>query len=136
MTTSVATDHSTICAAFQATAEAFADRPALRSIGGSIDWTWSEYADRVREAAAGLAGIGVGHRDTVACWLSNRPEFHVADTAATHLGAAAFSVYPTYTVEQASHVIRDSGARALIAEASTAERAAAVRAGGRTALET
>jgi long-chain acyl-CoA synthetase len=118
------------------TAEAFADRPALRSIDGSIDWTWAEYADRVREAAAGLAGIGVARGDTVACWLSNRPEFHVADTAATHLGAAAFSVYPTYTVEQASHVIRDSGARVLIAEASTAERAAAVRAAGGTALET
>jgi long-subunit acyl-CoA synthetase (AMP-forming) len=136
MTTSIATDHTTICDAFQATVDAFADRPALRSMDGTIDWTWNDYADRVREAAAGLAGIGVGRGDTVACWLSNRPGFHVADTAATHLGAAAFSVYPTYTVEQASHVIRDSGARVLIAEASTAERAAAVRARGRTALET
>jgi long-chain acyl-CoA synthetase len=91
MTTTVATDHSTICGAFQATALAFADRPAQRSIDGSIDWTWADYADRVREAAAGLAGIGVARADTVVCWLSNRPEFHVADTAATHLGAAAFS---------------------------------------------
>jgi long-subunit acyl-CoA synthetase (AMP-forming) len=131
-----ATGATTVGRAFQATAEAFADKPALRSIDGAIDWSWGEYARRVHEAAAGLAGIGLGRGDTMACWLSNRPEFHVADTAAIHLGAASFSVYPTYTVEQAEHIIRDSEARVLVAEESTVESALAVRAGGRTALET
>jgi acyl-CoA synthetase (AMP-forming)/AMP-acid ligase II len=29
----------------------------------------------------------------VALMMTNRPEFHLADTAAFHLGAAPFSVY-------------------------------------------
>jgi long-chain acyl-CoA synthetase len=131
-----ATEATTVALAFQATATAFAGRRALRSMDGTTDWTWAEYSDHVRRAAAGLSAIGLCRGDTMACWLSNRPEFHVVDTAAIHLGAASFSVYPTYTVEQAEHVIRDSGARVLVAEQATAESALAVRAGGRTALET
>jgi long-subunit acyl-CoA synthetase (AMP-forming) len=127
---------ATIGRAFQATSEAFAELPALRSLDGRIDWTWSEYADRVRAAAAGLSGLGVDRGDTVACWLSNRPEFHVVDTAAASLGAAPFSVYPTYTVEQAAQIIGDAGARVLVAEASTLATARAVRAAGTTRLET
>ena len=96
-TTRVATaaGAATIGRAFQATSAAFAELPALRSIDGRIDWTWSEYADQVRAAAGGLSGLGVERGETVACWLSNRPEFHVVDTAAASLGAAPFSVYPT-----------------------------------------
>jgi acyl-CoA synthetase (AMP-forming)/AMP-acid ligase II len=73
--------------------------------------------------------------DTVALWLSNRPEFHVADTATTHLGAAPFSVYSTFTVEQAEHVIGDAGSRVLVTEAAYLEHALAVRERGNTALE-
>jgi acyl-CoA synthetase (AMP-forming)/AMP-acid ligase II len=89
------TEHSatTLSEVFAATAAAHASEPALRTPDGAITWTWSEYAERVNAAAAGLHGIGVRRGDTVALWLSNRPEFHVADTAATQLGAAPFSIY-------------------------------------------
>jgi long-subunit acyl-CoA synthetase (AMP-forming) len=86
--------------------------------------------------AAGLHGLGLHAVDVMACWLSNRPEFHIADAAALHLGAASFSVYPTYTrPRQAEHVIGDAGARVLITEPQFLERALAVRDGGRTAVE-
>jgi long-chain acyl-CoA synthetase len=126
---------TTLCHAFAATAAARAGEPALRTADGRIDWTWGEYADRVRAAAAGLAGLGVGPGDTVAHWLTNRPEFHVADTAAMHLGAAPFSVYSTFTVEQAEHVVGDAGSRVLVTEPAFLERALALRERGRTALE-
>lgn len=64
----------------------------MRSADGAVDWTWRDHADRVDAAAAGLHGVGVRRGDTVALWLSNRPEFHVADMAAARLGAAPFSV--------------------------------------------
>jgi long-subunit acyl-CoA synthetase (AMP-forming) len=71
----------------------------------------------------------------MACWLSNRPEFHVADLAAAHLGVASFFVYPTYTVEQAEHALADAGARILITESAFLESACAVRQRGHTVLE-
>jgi long-subunit acyl-CoA synthetase (AMP-forming) len=111
------------------------DAPALRSADGAVAWTWREYRERVAAAAAGLAGLGVGRGDTVALWLANRPEFHVADAAAVTLGAAPFSVYQTFTAEQAEYVIGDAGSRVLITEPAFLESALAVRDGGRTALE-
>jgi long-subunit acyl-CoA synthetase (AMP-forming) len=129
------TSAATLCETFAATTAAYADEPALRTADGSVAWTWSEYGDRVRTAAAGLHGVGVRRGDTVALWLVNRPEFHVADTAAMQLGAAPFSVYSTYTVEQAEHVIGDAGSHVLITEPAYLERALAVRERGRTALE-
>ena len=133
---STAPETLTVGAAFQATAAAFADRPAISSQDGRIRWTWSDYAERVRDAAAGLMGLGVARGDTVACWLGNRPEFHVADAAAIHVGAVPFSVYPTYTAEQAEEIIADSGARVLIAEEAALASALEIRERGRTALET
>ena len=47
-------------------------------------FTWREYAGRVREIAAGLAGLGLRRGDTVALMMTNRPEFHLVDTAAGH----------------------------------------------------
>jgi long-chain acyl-CoA synthetase len=71
----------------------------------------------------------------MACWLGNRPEFHVADTAAMHLGAASFSIYETSAIEQAKHVVADSAARILVTDAAYVEHAIAVRESGETALE-
>jgi long-subunit acyl-CoA synthetase (AMP-forming) len=75
----------TLCDALTETVATYSDAPALRSADGATEWTWPRYGERVHDAAAGLAGIGVGRGDTVALWLSNRPEFHVADTAAMQL---------------------------------------------------
>jgi len=125
---------ATVGQAFQATATAFAGAPALRTPDGTVALTWDGYAQRVREVAAGLAGLGLQRGDTVACWLSNRPEFHIADAAAMHLGAASFSVYPTYTAEQGEHVVGDAGARILITEPQFLEQALTLRDAGRTAV--
>jgi long-chain acyl-CoA synthetase len=126
---------ATLSAAFSATAAAHADEPALRAAHSSLSWTWGDYAQHVVAAAAGLHGVGVRRGDTVALWLSNRPEFHVADMAATQLGAAPFSVYSTFTVEQAEHVVGDAGSRVLITEPAYVKSALAVRERGATALE-
>jgi long-chain acyl-CoA synthetase len=72
----------------------------------------------------------------MACWLTNRVEFHIADAAALHLGAVGFSIYSTYTVEQAMHVIADAGCRILVTESAFLERAIAVRDHAESPLET
>jgi len=105
-----------LCAAFQRTAARVPDRVALRTLGDGVTITWAEYAQRVEAAARGLDALGVGPGGTVALMLANRPEFHVADTAALHLGALTVSVYNTLPPEDIGYVLRDSGARIVITE--------------------
>ncbi|HUO70329.1 MAG TPA: AMP-binding protein, partial [Solirubrobacteraceae bacterium] len=132
----VAPQAATVAHVFQATADAHAGEPAIRSHEYGVDWTWDDYRRLVRRCAAGLVELGGRRGDTLACWLTNRPEFHAVDTAAVHLGMASFSVYSTYTTEQAAHVIGDAGAHILVTEMAFLERALAVRALDTTALET
>jgi long-chain acyl-CoA synthetase len=120
-------DGHTACEAFQATAAAHPDRPAIRTRGDEFTLTWGEYAARVQAIAAGLAAGGVRRGDTVALMLVNRPEFHFADSAVMHLGATPFSIYNTYTEEQIAHLLQDSGARVVITEQAHADKILAVR---------
>ncbi len=107
---------STLCDAFQTTAATYPDSVALRTPDDSVRYTWRQYADRVERLAAGLAGLGVRHGDTVGLMLTNRPEFHLLDTAAFHLGTASFSIYNSLTAEQISHVLGNAGNRVMICE--------------------
>ncbi len=108
----------TACEAFQATASAHPDRPAIRTKGDEVTYTWSQYADYAARIAAGLAACGVAKGDTVALMLTNRPEFHFADAGVMHLGATPFSIYNTYTVEQIEHLLGDAGSKVIITEQS------------------
>ncbi|MGF0316210.1 AMP-dependent synthetase/ligase [Nocardia fluminea] len=106
----------TVPAAFQQTAALRPDQIALRTVGGTQEITWAEYATRVRALAAGLAKLGVGHGDAVGIMLTNRPEFNLIDTAALHLGAVPFSVYNTSSTEQIAHVFANAGNKVVITE--------------------
>ncbi|WP_155371251.1 AMP-binding protein [Catellatospora vulcania] len=113
---------ATLCAAFQATASVAPDTVALGAYGSDTELTWHEYAERVRAIAAGLAGVGVRRGQTIALMLANRPEFHLADTAAIHLGAVPFSVYNTSSPAQIAYVLGNAQARIVICEAQYAPR--------------
>lgn len=62
----------TVPAAFQQTAALRPDQIALRTVGGTQEITWAEYATRVRALAAGLAKLGVRRGDTVGIMLTDR----------------------------------------------------------------
>jgi long-subunit acyl-CoA synthetase (AMP-forming) len=113
---------TTIAEAFQLTAAAHPDRPALRLKDDELSLTWGEYADKVRRVAAGLAGLGLERGQALAIMLTNRPEFHWFDAAALHLGAIPFSIYNTYAPDQIQHQLRDAGARIVVTERAFAER--------------
>ncbi|MFL5885068.1 MAG: AMP-dependent synthetase/ligase [Thermoleophilaceae bacterium] len=108
----------TVCGAFQATAEDNADLVAIRTKGDELSTTWAEYAERVRRIAAGLAALGLERGQTIALMLTNRPEFHLVDAAATHLGATPFSVYNTYSAEQIQYLVSDAGNSIIVTEAA------------------
>ena len=123
----IAADAQTLCATFQATAARRGDAVALRTPDG-VALTWQDYAQRVRGLAGGLAAHGIGHGDTVAMMLCNRPEGHLVDTAALHLGATPFSIYNTSSPEQIEYVLSHAACRLIVTEPQFLERVLAAKA--------
>ncbi|MBP2478589.1 long-subunit acyl-CoA synthetase (AMP-forming) [Crossiella equi] len=115
----------TLCTAFQSTARVRPDQVALRTPDDSLALTWADYARRVRSIARGLHALGVRRGDSVALMLTNRPEFHLLDCAALHLGATPFSLYNTLATDQITHVLRNAGNRIVVCERQFAARLAA-----------
>src|SRR4051794_21879664 len=113
---------TTLCEAFQAVAQRYADQIALRNADGSAELSFAEYAERVRRIAAALTTPGVRRGDTVGLMMSNRPEFHLCDTAAFHLGATPFSLYNTLAHDQLAHVLDNADCRVVIAEPEYLDR--------------
>ena len=118
---------STMCEAFQITAEEWADNPALRLKDSDYEASWSDYAEAVRKRAAGLAALGVKRGDTVGFMLVNRPALHLTDCAAMHLGATCFSVYNTSSPEQVEYVVGNAGNRVLVTEQAFLDTVLAAR---------
>src|SRR5215210_6517317 len=112
----LALDAPSLCHAFQYTAAERPEQVALRNPGDAVSVTWREYAERVERIAAGLAALNVDHGDAVGLLLRNRPEFHLLDTAALHLGATPYSVYNTSTPEQMAHQFTNAGNRVVVTE--------------------
>jgi long-chain acyl-CoA synthetase len=109
---------ATLCEAFQITASQRHDQVALRTIADGVTITFAQYAERVRRLAGALHGLGIGPGDTVGFMLTNRPEFHLLDTAAMHLGAVPFSIYNTSSPEQIAFLLSDAVSRVMVVESA------------------
>ena len=113
---------TTLCEAFQRTV---ARDPDAR---GAADPRRRREPDlaRVRRAGAQIAGglhaLGVRRGHTVGLMMTNRPEMALVDVAATHLGAAPFSVYNTSTTEQIAYLFGNAGNRVVVCEAASCRR--------------
>ncbi|MFW0791600.1 AMP-dependent synthetase/ligase [Gordonia sp. CPCC 205333] len=107
---------STLPEAFQQTVKIRPDAVALRTVGGTTSITWSQYARRVRTIASGLANLGVRQGDRVGIMLTNRPEFHLVDTACLHLGAVPFSIYNTSSPDQVGYLFGNAGNTVVVTE--------------------
>ncbi len=107
---------TTIAEAFRITAAERSEDVAIRTKGDAFSITWGALRERVDALAGGLAKLGLQRGDTVALMFSNRPEFHLADLAATMLGATPFSIYNTYAPSQIAYLVSDADAKILICE--------------------
>jgi long-subunit acyl-CoA synthetase (AMP-forming) len=117
-----ALDARSLCEAFQITAARRGDGVAVRTPDGATELTYAQLRDDVERVARGLHRIGVRAGDAVGLMMVNRPEFHVVDLAAIHLGATPFSVYNTSSPEQIEYLFSDAGNRVAIVERAFAER--------------
>ncbi len=107
---------STLPQAFQETAALEPGAVAIRTVGDKEVITWRQYADRVRKIATGLSALGVERGHTVGLMLRNRPEFHLADTAIMHLGAAPFSIYNTSAPDQIRYLFTNAENKIVFTE--------------------
>jgi long-subunit acyl-CoA synthetase (AMP-forming) len=118
---------ATLCEAFQRTAAIDQDAVALRTPGDKQTLTWREYAEQVRQVAAGLAGLGVKRGDTVSLMMANRVEFYPLEVGAQHIGAISFSVYNTLPAEQLVYLFDNADTKVIMCEAQYVDR---IRASG------
>jgi long-chain acyl-CoA synthetase len=73
--------------------------------------------ERAGRAASGFASLGIGAGDAVALMLRNDFPFFEATFAVGRLGAHAVPINWHYLADETAHILRDSGARALVVHA-------------------
>ena len=76
--------------------------------------SWSETARQVAALAASLKRIGLQSGDRVCLVSENRPEWLIADLGIMAAGCVTVPTYTTNTVRDHSHILENSGARAVI----------------------
>ena len=105
-----------LVAMFFARATAAGDRPFLsRKVGDEwVAMSWVDVAQQVASLAAGLRAIGLQPGDRVMLVSENRPEWCISDLAIMAAGCITVPTYITNTERDHTHIIENSGARAII----------------------
>jgi fatty-acyl-CoA synthase len=89
--------------------EALVDRPAGRR------WTYAALGANVDAVALGLLAMGIGKGDRVGIWAPNCAEWMVIQYATAKIGAILVNINPAYRVRELEFVLKQSGARMLVA---------------------
>jgi long-chain acyl-CoA synthetase len=86
-------------------------------------WTFAEFASKVDALANALVDrYGITKGDRVAIGMRNYPEWVVAFSAITSIGAISVSLNAWWTADELDYALEDCGASALIADAERIER--------------
>ena len=85
---------------------------------GEKQLDYAGLAGEMETVAAGLQGLGLARYDRVAVYLDKRIETVAAIFGAFAAGLVAVPVNPVLKPHQVGHILRDSGARALVSSAA------------------
>ncbi len=109
---------TTLLTAYAETAAAAPDAVAHTWLadGGWQSLTYRQVRERVRDAALGLAEVGLRPGEFAAVWSRNRSEATIADYAVMHAGGVPVFIYPTISAEQAADLIGHCEATVVIIE--------------------
>ncbi|MGI4731155.1 MAG: AMP-dependent synthetase/ligase [Janthinobacterium lividum] len=101
------------------------DTPFLwrKQDGAWVAISWADAARQVASLAAGLRAIGLDRGDRVMLVAENRPEWCLSDLAIMAAGCVTVPTYVTNTTRDHSHIIENSGARAVIVSTEKLARA-------------
>ena len=75
---------------------------------------WAEFARMTASCARHLRAQGISPGDRVVICAENRPDYPIAEVALMAIRAVPVPTYTTNTVADHTHILRDSGARAVI----------------------
>ncbi len=105
---------STVAACLEAGCRDHPDRHAL--LWNDHTLTYSELDARVETATGGLASLGIGPGDRVACSLPNRPALVEAFLATQRLGAVWLGINANLVADEARWLLDDADATLLITD--------------------
>ncbi|MFF2085395.1 AMP-binding protein [Nocardia sp. NPDC058176] len=105
----------TLKAMFVAALDRFGSRPAVHDRG--ISRSYAQIVVEANQLAHRLRDAGVGPGVGVALMMSNRAEYVVADQAVIRCGAVKVPLNDMLSFNDIDHILRDSGARVVIADA-------------------
>lgn len=105
-----------LVAMFFARAREGGDKPFLwhKQDGVWVSLSWAEAARQVASLATALKAIGLRPGDRVMLVSENRPEWCISDLAIMAAGCVTVPTYITNTERDHTHIIENSGARAII----------------------
>jgi long-chain acyl-CoA synthetase len=75
---------------------------------------WAEFGQMTASCARHLRAQGIAPGNRVVICAENRPAYPIAEVALMAIRAVPVPTYTTYTVDDHAHILRDSGARAVI----------------------
>ena len=81
--------------------------------------TWSDFEEKVHDAACALLAQGLTRGASVAILAGNVPEWTVVDIAAIAAGGVGVGIYPTSSPEQCKFIINHSDAEFVIVDTIT-----------------
>ena len=95
------------------------EQPSLPFLTARIagEWrsiSWAEARDAVASLSAALIAAGIKRGDRVCIVSENRPEWCLADLAIMAAGAISVPAYTTNTEADHTHILTNSGARAVV----------------------
>ncbi len=80
------------------------------------EYTWLDYANRVKWMSLGLRKLGIGERDTIALLGDNRPEWVWGELAAHAMRCYSLGMYQDSLHDEVVHLLEQSHTSVVIAE--------------------
>jgi len=96
--------------------------------------TYEQFWERTGQFAAALDDRGIGEDDRIAIYLPNLPQFVTAFYGALRAGSIVVPMNPQYKSREISHMLSDSGAKAVVTLAANVDVVAEVQ--SETAVDT
>jgi long-chain acyl-CoA synthetase len=91
------------------------DKPAVIMAGSGQTVTYGELDARSNQCAHLFRSLGLGHGDTIAICMENRPEFFDLVWGAQRSGLIYVAISCRLTPSEIGYILKDSGAKALFA---------------------
>ncbi|MFE9423265.1 AMP-binding protein [Kitasatospora sp. NPDC006697] len=96
----------------------FGEREVLVDVPSGRRWTYRQFGADTAVLALGLHALGVRKGDRVGIWAPNCPEWMLLQYATARIGAVLVNINPGYRTHELSYVLRQSGARTVVATPS------------------